>query len=199
MTDLLLLKYLEKSTDYKICPAVDTVFSNPEDKHHHNFLPLLSVDLNLIKENWSGQVHFIYYEAKDQPTVRFQVEGNKYRYHHDFNFDNDELADYERNEGFVQYVEVSLPNDSTTWGDAIRAEIDKIEEDEDGFMDYFSAAHLRGKPIWKKEAAAPLNQAGKPMHFIGQVVADAFSDDTEDFWLYLFYCPKENLAVQVTQ
>lgn len=199
MTDLLLLKYLEESTDYKICPAVEAVFANPDENYSKYFLPILTVDLNLIKESWSGQVHFIYYEAKEKSTICFEATGNQYAYSGDFDFDNDELADYERNEGFVQYVEVEVPKDQATWEKAIRAEIDKIEEDEDGFMDYFSAAHLRGKPVWKTETPSPLNQAGKPMHFIGQVVADAFSDDTEDFWLYLFYCPKENLVVQITQ
>ncbi|MCP4439479.1 MAG: hypothetical protein GY810_11105 [Aureispira sp.] len=198
MTDLFLLKYLEAPTDYKICPAVDTVFVDPSDEQHNCFLPILTVDLNLINDKWTGQVHFVYHEFNNK-ELPFQLDNNKYIYAGEYELEHGGMQNYERNEGFIQYVEVTVPNNPDSWGEAINKQIDKIEEDEDGYMDYLSASHLRGQPIWKEEGIIPVNSVGKPMHFIGQLVADVFSDDTEDFWLYLFYCPEENRVVQLCQ
>jgi hypothetical protein len=58
---------------------------------------------------------------------------------------------------------------------------------------------MGGPPLWLQSPSVPTAADGRPMRFIGQIVATALTDYAADAALYLFYDVAEERVTQVSQ
>jgi len=195
------VKFAQKTkcpTAHKVCPSAEEVFASDLEENAEWFLPLLTVDLQAINPNWHGKAHFVYHEANRTGGVTFKLNDNKYLYTGDYGFDGGDMAERDKNSGYVEMVELEIPaltaQNSDEWVDAVAAQGKAA-----GYKHISYANHFGCYPYWTQHDETPLDPDGEPMLFIGQIRADDYSDEVADADLYLFFSPKHGIVTQMDQ
>lgn len=190
-------KITKEETPHRICPVPEEVFFDKIDENAEWFLPLLSVDASKINPEWQGNLHFVYNEANQEGGVTFKLNDNKYVYEGSYDFDDGGMNEREKNEGFVELVEVEVPqlteDNKWDWTDDV-TKAGKALGHSVLYCNQFGSA-----PWWAQSDETPLDPDGEKMTFVGQIRADDYSDEVADKDLYLFYSPKHQLVVQIDQ
>jgi hypothetical protein len=204
-------------------PSFEDVFAEPLDRHRKHFLPLVSVDASVVSDDLDVWLHFVtpiepllegyvgdwtedchdFYNSVGQ--FAFRVCDGKYAFHGDFRY-----FAYESGTIFKGF-----PNSEEEIHDDYRLRIASYEAVRQGFQKYeripWSAAspfdpargicgplvtQLGGEPVlgnWE-HAGLPVNHAGKPFRYIGEVQGFSYCDGGIQA-LLLFYDPDEKVAL----
>jgi hypothetical protein len=190
-------EFVNYKTPHVICPSVEDVFANNIEENSYWFLPLLSVNIQEINPEWQGILHFVYHNA-NLGGISFKIKEGKYIYEGKYGFDDGEMNERDRKKGFLNLVELDVPelieDKYFEWVDEIYALAEKLDKP---ILYNIKFGYI---PWWIQfRDNVPLNPSGEEMTFIGQIRADRFAEDVNDFDLYLFYCPKYQMAVQIEQ
>ncbi len=100
---------MQTETPHRICPPAEGVFAYDIKENAEWFLPLLTVDLKAINPGWSGKAHFLYNEASQEGGVSFKLNGNKYIYEGNYDFDDAGMDERERTSGYIGMAELVVP------------------------------------------------------------------------------------------
>ena len=191
-------KKVRTETPHRICPPVEDVFAHDVDENAEWFLPLLTVDLKAINPDWSGKAHFLYNEANQEGGVTFKLNGDKYVYEGNYDFDESEMNERDKGSGYVEMIELDVPeltkDNQSDWTDIV---YDAVQEAGDSSLGYSNMFGYR--PWWAQNNETPKNPDGASMLFVGQIRADDYSDEVTDKDLYLFFCPKYGMVTQIDQ
>ena len=190
-------KIVLAETPNKVCPAPSNVFLENVDENSEWFLPLLTVNLNNIKPEWTGILHFVYHEANFPDGITFKVKDNKYIYEGQYNFDEGGMSERDKKNGFVEFVEMEISSlihsNQPEWIDEFYEKCKTIDN-EIRYCNKFGS-----NPYWTQSDETPKDTEGNDMIFIGQIRADDYSDEVADKDLYLFYSPKYQIVTQIDQ
>jgi hypothetical protein len=224
MQELTFARPSDRPTAFAVGAPAERLFRTRVAECAAFFRPLLAVDIGLISPQWSGRLHFVYYEPYAELTSRFRVVDGAYEYKGDFS----EVDKGSRLRGgawkfrFVDPVKVQVPRRTdlflvhpsierlalNIWkGDpSWKPEIDnfrywKTVERAAQATDPALTNKVRfgGEPEWVQNDETPTGAGGELMTFIGQVQADVFTENACGITLYLFYDANRGIAVQVGQ
>jgi hypothetical protein len=167
------------------------------------FTPLVSIDLATVNARWRGRVHFLDHNPNVAQPLELALEkGERGRLAFEGEIEDiDEPTSPRR--GFVHFVPVILPPVPRTvltgkkswldlgdaWVDALRARMGAEAQN------LMMGCALGGFPRWAQGDATP--RCCSSLAYVGQVSASELGG--YDQHLYLFYCPKHRVQIQVAQ
>lgn len=191
--------------DYiQMFPEVQDVFADKIEEHANVLFPLFSIDLKQINKSWDGRLHLLHFneDPYNEETVSsfntyckdrmfaFDVVDHKYSFKTDFKY-------FDLTPDWVEWFEKTKTIFNKARSYYLENEV--LPKSPYG-VESIPFEQIGGKAEWIQGDETPLNPDGNPMTFICRVnTANYTSEDMCPKVIYLFYCDKHKLAVQLYQ
>jgi hypothetical protein len=195
--------YLLTNDEIELFPNMEEVFSFVTEFEESFFLPLCSFDLKIINKEWFGKAHFIHFyksqndeinadslvnEYGDYNVTLFKLAGNKISFIGDkkaFQLTSDELKYWLiKKDNFLKNRQLFQLKSNEFYK---QKQIDVCN----------LIRQIGSIPMWVQSDETPIPINNEEIFFIGQLDAKTFTD--EGGWTFLFYCPENQIFIQVEQ
>jgi hypothetical protein len=195
--------YKLSAHDIELFPEFDKVFNEDSELELSFFLPLCSINLQIVNKSWSGKAHFIHLYKSQSDKVDSNSLINEYGDYNVTLFTSyGETISYNGdNKAF------ELTNDELSYWEKVRLNYKRNKELKDSNFDQFLnqrritiesiVRQVGDSPMWVQSDETPNSNNGEEIFFIGQLNVNSLID--EGGWIFLFYCPQKELLIQVEQ
>lgn len=181
----------------ELFPKIENVFLDNFEQNQKHFMPLATIDMALADKSLVGKIHLVYYNDDpyceetveflndfcDEDKASFDMIDGKYRFKADFGF-------FKTNDDWIEWLEIGRKS----YNDNVQ----RYHGEE--YLDAMEVIkNLGGKPEWIQDEQWPTDTDGEDLIFICQAWSADFVTDYCEEIIYLFYDPKNQIAVQIHQ
>ncbi|MDX2049288.1 MAG: hypothetical protein SFU87_21060 [Chitinophagaceae bacterium] len=195
--------YLLNKDEIELFPEIDKVFYTVTDFEENFFQPLCSFNFKIVNKTWTGNAHFVHFYKSQSDAIDANSLVNQYGNYNVtlFKSHGDRISFIGDKKAF------QLTSDELEYWTKTRNNYQRNKQlqrsNPDNFFKHRQLnistiiRQIGSIPMWVQSDETPNSIDKEEIFFVGQMNVNSLID--EGGWIFLFYCPQNQMLIQVDQ